>query len=100
MQFLYEVQTPSPFCACDIHGVCCASLSSSPFDAAVTSILHASLVALLLVAAARGVNEGYTLPKILYTYVGEQSSQDVTARQNTVTPASVLPSGKKQTQCM
>ena len=34
-------------------------------------------------------------PKILDTYVGERSSQDMTARQNTVTPASVLPSGKK-----
>ena len=35
-------------------------------------------------------------PKILYTYVGKRSSQDMTARQNTVTPANVLPSGKKQ----
>ena len=33
--------------------------------------------------------------KILYTYVGEQSSQDMTTRQNTVTPASVLPPGIK-----
>ena len=34
--------------------------------------------------------------KILHMYVWGQSSQDMTARQNTVTPASVLPSGKKQ----
>ena len=35
--------------------------------------------------------------KILYTYVWGQSSQDMTARQKTVTPASVLPSGNHQT---
>ena len=38
----------------------------------------------------------YMLPKILYKYVGERSSQDMTARQNAVTPASVLPSGEKK----
>ena len=37
--------------------------------------------------------------KILYTYVWEQSSHDMTARQNTVTPASVLPSNQAVLFC-
>ena len=41
-------------------------------------------------------SKGLVVAKILHTYVGERSSQDMTARQNTVTPTSVLPSGKKQ----